>query len=160
MIEAVNSSIANAAVLRGNAEQLSAPARTDVAPVSENEPVSPQLAPYVSPYISVDRDRGAVIQIRDSDTGDVLKEFPSEVTSRLRTEQQEYLTAERDVPTTSSTTASSESATSGLQTITVAQSAPPAQAQGPGLAQAAIAALSTGAQSGQGAPTANVQVSA
>lgn len=45
-------------------------------------------APYISPYISVDINYNkAVLQIRDSDTGDVLKQFPSE--SRLQQIRQE-----------------------------------------------------------------------
>lgn len=36
-------------------------------------------APYVSPYISIDKNHNkAVLQIRDSDTGTVLRQFPTE----------------------------------------------------------------------------------
>ncbi len=157
MIEAVNSSVVNTQLLRGNAEQLSASARVEVVSVEPTEKAAPLLAPFVSPYISVDRDRGAVIQIRDSDTGDVLKEFPSESVARLRLDE-ETTAVSTDEPRSAPQSASA--AAGGFQTISIAQATPPAQAQGAGLAQAAIAALSTGAQSGQGTPTANVQVSA
>jgi hypothetical protein len=79
MIEAVNSVIASAQVDR------SAPAQVDAARsyaanperVQEAKPVV--QAPYISPYIVMNNDYNkAVIQIRDSSTGDVLKEFPSE----------------------------------------------------------------------------------
>ena len=75
MIEAVNSTIAASVVSRANVEQQSA-ARA----AAEIEPVQQVVrAPFVSPYISVDTnfDR-AVLQIRDSETGDVVNQFPSQ----------------------------------------------------------------------------------
>ena len=75
MIEAVNSVLSNAPLLRGNAEQA-----TSARAVATAETVSrvPQ-APYVSPYISFDTNFDkAVLQIRDGDTGDVVRQFPSE----------------------------------------------------------------------------------
>ena len=77
MIEAVNSVLANANLSRGSAVQTSSAAK-----VSREAPVTPK-APYISPHIVLDTDANkAVIQIRDSDTGDVLSQFPSE--SRIR----------------------------------------------------------------------------
>lgn len=77
MIEAVNSVLANSSLSRGSAVQLSTAAK-----VSQEAPVTPK-APYISPHIVVDTGANkAVIQIRDSDTGDVLTQFPSE--SRIR----------------------------------------------------------------------------
>lgn len=76
MIEAVNSVLSNAPLLRGNAEQSSSARPENI--VAESISRIPQ-APYVSPYISVDVnfDR-AVLQIRDGETGDVVRQFPSE----------------------------------------------------------------------------------
>ncbi|MCB1530687.1 MAG: flagellar protein FlaG [Rhodospirillales bacterium] len=76
MIEAVNSVLSNAPLVRGNVEQQAA-SRSFAANPERVQEVA--RAPYVSPYIHVDVnfDR-AVLQIRDSDTGDVLRQFPSE----------------------------------------------------------------------------------
>jgi len=76
MIEAVNSVIANSAITRGPAEQQSA-ARSFAANPERVQEVP--RAPYVSPYIFVDVTfNEAVLQIRDSETGDVVRQFPSE----------------------------------------------------------------------------------
>ncbi len=84
MIEAVNSVVANASVLRGQAEQASV-ARAAANPERVQEVIQ---APYVSPYISMDLNYNkAVLQIRDGDTGDVLKQFPSEAALELRSRQ-------------------------------------------------------------------------
>ena len=77
MIEAVNSVLANASLSRGSAVQVSTSARINL-----EAPAAPK-APYTSPRIALDTNANrAVIQIRDSDTGDVLTQFPSE--SRIR----------------------------------------------------------------------------
>ena len=82
MIEAVNSVVSNAPLVRGNAEQVSAARSYAASPEVAAQAVAriPQ-APYISPYISLDvnYDR-AVLLIRDSETGDVLRQFPSEST--------------------------------------------------------------------------------
>ena len=83
MIEAVNSVLANASLSRGSTVQASNAARVEPQTVAQ----APQ-APYISPYIALDYNTNqAVIQIRDSDTGDVLTQFPSE--SRVRELQAE-----------------------------------------------------------------------
>ncbi len=76
MIEAVNSVLSNAQIARGNAEQASTSRNLTANPERVQEIAK---APYVSPYISLDLnyDR-AVLQLRDSDTGDVLRQYPSE----------------------------------------------------------------------------------
>lgn len=76
MIEAVNSVISNAVLARGSAEQQSV-ARSFAANPERVQEVA--QAPYVSPYISMDINYNkAVLQIRDSDTGDVVRQFPTE----------------------------------------------------------------------------------
>ena len=76
MIEAVNSVVSNSPLVRGNVDQATV-ARAEIQSVAS----TPQ-APYISPYISVDINYNkAVLLIRDSDTGDVLNQFPSQ--SRL-----------------------------------------------------------------------------
>lgn len=84
MIEAVNSVVSNAPLVRGNAEQVSAARSYAASPEVAAQAVAriPQ-APYISPYISLDVNYDkAVLLIRDSETGDVLRQFPSE--SRLQ----------------------------------------------------------------------------
>ncbi len=76
MIEAVNSVLSNAVLARGSAEQQSV-ARSFAANPERVQEVA--QAPYVSPYISMNLDYNkAVLQIRDGDTGDVVRQFPSE----------------------------------------------------------------------------------
>lgn len=76
MIEAVNSVLSNAAVTSRVAEQQSA-ARSYAANPEKVQEVA--RTPYVSPYISIDRQSNkAVLQIRDSNTGDVVTQYPTE----------------------------------------------------------------------------------
>lgn len=159
MIEAVNSVVANSSLLRGNAEQVS----TVQSSANTEAVAQAPRAPYISPYISVDnRFDTAVIQIRDSDTGDVLTQFPSEPTLQSRQRAEALQRAQEAVAERALTATSAErevAAPTSVETVTIAQAEAPAQAQGAGVAQAAIAALSTGAQSGQ-AVSGNVSVTA
>ncbi|WP_235068098.1 flagellar protein FlaG [Micavibrio aeruginosavorus] len=76
MIEAVNSVLSNAPLIRGSTEQQST-SRTQAANPDKVQVVA--QAPYISPYVHVDvnHDR-AVLQLRDPDTGDVVRQIPSE----------------------------------------------------------------------------------
>lgn len=164
MIEAVNSTIASAATSRALTEAVDA---VSVAPVNAVLPPSPQgapdvpQAPYVSPYISVDLNYNkAVLQIRDSETGDVQQQFPTE--SRLAQIRRSSESIERaqlrdvvpDQP------AESTPGSGGTDVITLQQvtSSQPSNAAPSSTPQAAIAALSTGAQSGQASQSAGVSV--
>lgn len=85
MIEGVNSVLANAAIVRANAEQSSVVRSFAANPARVQEAASAPQAPYISPYIHLDVNYNkAVLQIRDSDTGDVLKQFPSNTTLEAR----------------------------------------------------------------------------
>ncbi len=76
MFEAVNSVLSNAPLVRGAAEQQSS-ARSLAANPSQVQVVA--QAPYISPYIKVDIEYDkAVILIRDADTGDTVRQIPSE----------------------------------------------------------------------------------
>lgn len=81
MIESSNSITINTAQLRGGAEQVSS-AQSLMSKISTQPVSDAPKAPYISPYIALDYnyDR-AVLQIRDSETGDVVQQFPTE--SRL-----------------------------------------------------------------------------
>lgn len=76
MLEAVNSVVSNAPLLRAQT------GATDVARSFAANPGRIQeipQAPFVSPYIHLDVNYDkAVLQIRDGETGDVTRQFPSE----------------------------------------------------------------------------------
>ncbi|HEY8189910.1 MAG TPA: hypothetical protein VIF12_04450 [Micavibrio sp.] len=79
MLEAINSVISNASLVRAQAEQTSSARSLTANP--ESVQVVPQ-APYISPYIKIDVNYDtAVLAMRDRDTGDFLTTIPSD--SRL-----------------------------------------------------------------------------
>jgi len=81
MIEAVNSVLSNAPAARAVAEQQSSARSLAANPQKVQE--TAKTTPYVSPYISLDRSSNkAVLQIRDSDTGDVLQQYPTKTQIR------------------------------------------------------------------------------
>lgn len=87
MIEAVNSSIANAQFLRGSIEQQEQ--RTE-AP-APREPVDFVQAPFISPVVSIDTDYNtAVLLLRNSESGEVVDQIPSE--SSLETQNRTQAT--------------------------------------------------------------------
>jgi hypothetical protein len=76
MLEAVNSVISNASLVRAQAEQTSSARSLTANP--ESVQVVPQ-APYISPYIKIDVNYDtAVLAMRDRDTGDFLTTIPSD----------------------------------------------------------------------------------
>ena len=164
MIEAVNSVLANASLARTSSAGQGGQERAEV---SRSEIEVPK-APYISPYISVDNSYNqAVIQIRDSETGDVLNQFPSESRLREKAQQAAELQAsvENRAPQQSSESAAPQQSSEVQQSSSfVAQSlgseAPSVDVPaGTAQAQIASAALSSGAQSGQ-AQTTSVSVTA
>lgn len=85
MIEAVGSVLQTAPLSRGNAEQASV--ADSYAANPERIQKAPQ-APYISPYVFIDVNFDmAVIQIRDSETGDVVKQIPSEASLEARSRE-------------------------------------------------------------------------
>ena len=76
MIEAVNSTLSASSATRNVVAQNSTAKSLSANPAKIQEAAK---APYVSPYIAIDRSSNrAVLQIRDSDTGDVVRQFPTE----------------------------------------------------------------------------------
>ena len=135
MIEAVNSVISNAPLLRGNTEQVSS-ARVELP---ETVSAGPQ-APFVSPFVSVDFNFDtAVLQIRDSDTGDVIRQFPSESALQAR---------QRATAASESTVIQAQESGGGNGVDTAQEISVPQVSEAPPAAQAQIAAqaLSAGAQ--------------
>jgi hypothetical protein len=166
MIEAVNSVVSNASLLRQSAQQASSAASSNSS-----------LPGFGSLQIEVDTTFDtAVLQVRDSETGDVLRQFPNESTlqSRQRAEavreRAEALQAQRDANSGRTSVVSIQESRSEVsapqqatetRAVAIAQQAnAPQQSLGAGGAQVAIAALSTGAQSGQGSSSGNVSVTA
>lgn len=91
MIEAVNSVLSNASSTRVAVEQQSTTRTTAVNPDKVQEAAR---TPYVSPYISLDKSSSrAILQIRDSDTGDVVRQYPTE--SQLRAYRNAQETSDR-----------------------------------------------------------------
>ncbi len=76
MIEAVNSTLSASSATRNVAAQNSTANSLSANPDKVQQVAQ---APYVSPYIAIDRSSNrAVLQIRDSDTGDVVRQFPTQ----------------------------------------------------------------------------------
>lgn len=88
MIEAVNSVLSNATASRGAAEQQSTARSLSANPEKIQEVAK---TPYVSPYISIDKSSSrAILQIRDSNTGDVVRQFPTEGQLRAYQNAQQF----------------------------------------------------------------------
>lgn len=137
MIEAVNSAIASAPVLRGTAGRNGASAQVSV-PSAE---VSAPQAPFISPFVSVDTESNqAVLQLRDSDTGEVVEQIPSESSLQVKARN-----SARAIETDSA---------DAVRDVRVQQGAPAGDAESPSPAPSApnpqvnvaLAALSAGAQ--------------
>jgi hypothetical protein len=148
MIEGVNALIANAANVR--VEQTSVIRSFAANPGRVQEAASAPQAPYVSPYIHLDLNYDkAVLQIRDGDTGDVVRQYPSESSLEstrraIAAQQNQQLASEgEDIP---APRPQQRAATSSAPTPTVQQQAP---SQGPSTtgvnaeAQVAAAALAS-----------------
>lgn len=73
MIEAVNASIANAPLVRQVTETQSTARNIAVNVANSQAAATPR---YLSPYVSVGSQK-VVLQFRDTNTGDVLKQFPT-----------------------------------------------------------------------------------
>lgn len=166
MIEAVNSVLGNASSLRAVAEQVAvARAVSASVPTAEAGGNLPK-APYISPFISVDPNYNkAVLQIRDSDTGDVLRQFPTEVSLEARRVQEAHQ-QERSLPdpvdddtqeiVVRKTQRISSPPVSFRDVVTLqdATSKPPANSP-----QTAVAALASGALTSKAAATPSAKVS-
>ncbi len=76
MIEAVKSTVASSALLRGNVDQ-SSTLNSFAANPDKIQAVS--QAPYVSPTVRVDvNTKIAILEFRESDTGQIVAQIPSE----------------------------------------------------------------------------------
>ncbi len=123
MIEAVNSILSNASATRVAVEPNST-ARSLAANPEKVQEVA--KTPYVSPYISIDRNYNkAVLQIRDSDTGDVLRQYPTEGqlkayrAAQQYSQKQEAQASEESASASSASTSSTSNAGISTQTTEV-----------------------------------------
>lgn len=88
MIEAVSSILSSAVASRGAIEQQSTARSLTANPEKIQEAAK---VPYISPYISLDRNYNkAVLQIRDSETGDVVRQYPTEGQLRAYRNAQQF----------------------------------------------------------------------
>jgi len=75
MIEAIKSTLALSVTTKNTVQQNSTAKSLSANPDKTQEVAK---VPYVSPYIRVEQETGkAVLQIRDSDTGNIRYEFPT-----------------------------------------------------------------------------------
>lgn len=127
MLEAVNSVISNAPLVRPHAEQASSSRSLTANP--ESVQVVAQ-APYISPYIRVDVNYDtAVLAIRDRDTGDFLTTIPSD--ARLQAKAREAAQYEQPQVRQQVTQSSPESSGGATQAPAAPQeSTPPQQSAG------------------------------
>jgi len=163
MIEAVNSTVANATTVRGVVGQMDSASVSAVATVlpasgSNAAPSAPQ-APFMSPYISVDFNfNKPVLQIRDTQTGAVKQQFPTEgrmvqtasSQAQLRASMQGQGSTTHYVETTPNAHAlqASQMAVQTVDVTTVQDvTATPASNTASSTPQIAVAALSAAAQS-------------
>ncbi len=120
MLEAVNAVMANAQIARAYVGSKGS-AASDV-PVSSV--ASGPQAPYVSLFVHVDNNYDkAVLQVRDSDTGNVIDQYPSEETLMQRqraVERQEYHDAENEARLYGESTANISHNNSYVQAQTIA----------------------------------------
>jgi len=159
MIEAVNSVIASASLLNYKDQQVEA-ASTNTVPLDSVS--QGPVAPYVDRYsVNTDFDT-TVLEVRDNDTGDVLKQFPAESTLEARQRAESVRARAQALQENAgprveggASNRSSGSApqvqpsTSAPIQVAISQQNAPQSSAGAGVAQAAIAALSLGANSGQ-----------
>jgi hypothetical protein len=172
MIEAVNSVLSSAPLLRQSAEQQSAARSNIAAPESVQAVVQ---APYISPFVSVDVNFDtAVILLRDSETGDTVQQIPSEgrLVARRREESarqlRELQTQELGIatPQTSSKIETPSPATEPVEVDvqrgsrgSTASSSLPVIAPAP-ISQAVLSAFASGAQTANFSAASSFAISA
>lgn len=139
MIEAVNSAIAAASVIKSLPDQgsvassISNGANQEIGAVtSGNSPKTPFISPVV--FVNTDYNK-AVLQLRDSETGDVVTQIPTD--NRLAAQQRATLADERIVVNAAVSTA-----------VTTAEIKPHAEVQTTSSTQDAPSSDSTESSSG------------
>jgi hypothetical protein len=146
MLEAVNSTLQNAAILKPIAAQNSSTESLAANPQRVQRSAS---APFVSPFIFVDSaNEQVVLQIRNNETGDALNQFPSQAYARPEG------TPEQTAPSVVALEA--QAAIETQTAAAAAQSAPPPAQQAP--TQQQSAAFASASVSGSPLQSAGVSV--
>lgn len=97
MIEAVNSVLASAPLVRQNTDSQSGGALQNNTQLESVRTIV--QAPYISPFISVDVNFDtAVILLRDAETGDTVRQIPSEGALEARRREQAIQQSSQESP--------------------------------------------------------------
>lgn len=135
MIEAVNSVLSNVSANRGAIEQQTATRNLAANPNKIQEAAEPK--PYVSSAISIDKGSNkAVIQVRDTDTGDVVRQFPTEGQLKAYRQAQEFSERQRadsnnQVREANGAEPSQETSSADLPDTSAPESSAPVQSSAP-----------------------------
>lgn len=158
MIEAVNSVLSNASLLRQGAEQQSAVRSFAANPERVQEVIQ---APYVDAIGFVPEYDKAILFLRDSETGDPVAQIPSERGLELRRRQE--VARQADIQDAQSRNEVARQKNNADITVQI-QQAPGSQSSAPvqnaPITQAVLSAFASGAQAGQSTQSAGVNVSA
>lgn len=160
MIEAVNSTLQNASLLRASAGQVSA-AESFAANPARIQKVG--RAPYMSVFVDVNYDT-AVLQFRNGETRDVIDQVPSEtlLESRARDEaRQVEIQRQASQPKSEqpvSVTAQATVPEVGVQSAPVPAETAPAPRTPSAPTQQQIAAFTSAARAGNGGSNSGVSV--
>lgn len=152
MIEAVNSVLASAPLVRQNTDVQSGGALTNLANLESVRAIA--QAPYISPFISVDVNFDtAVILLRDAETGDTVRQIPSEGALEARQREQALEQTSQQSPIQQIPEGDA------LSTETTSEASAPQQATTP-ISQNALSAFQSGAQAGSTGETSSFATSA
>ncbi len=151
MIEGINATVANAAVIRPQDGGSNPSAQNVKTGASSDGIASTPKAPYISPHIEVDVNYDkAVLQIRDSSTGDVVRQFPSE--SRLQELRREADEAQKPALPSAAADGPQQTQSQSVADSVQSESTPSSDSEALVQAQSAAAALSS-ADAGAGSAT-------
>lgn len=153
MLEAVNSVLQTAPLVRAQTEQVSA-ADSFAANPERVQRALPQ-APYISPYIYLDvAHNKAIIQLRNGETGDVIGQFPSEASLRVRAQEAALsAAAQTPAPQQSAPQRESESAQAFVRDTAPAPDTSSSSTAATAQQQAAFAAAARAGNSNAGSVT-------
>lgn len=165
MIEAVNSTVQNASLLRASAGQVSA-AESFAANPARVQKVG--RAPSMSIYVDVNYDT-AVLQFRNAETRDVIDQIPSDTllesrardeARRIEVQRQAAQPRSEQATTVTAQVTRTDTTQSAPQVQEAAVSAPPAPSAGTSSAPTPqqISAFTSAAQSGSSSTTSSVSV--
>ena len=156
MIEAVNSVLASAPLVRQAAEAQTG-ASTNLSQIESVRTVTPP--PYLSTFISMDVNFDtAVILLRDADTGDTVRQIPTE--GALVARQRDQKIEQNSQQSLIEPKIESEVVDSSQTTTTIEGSTAPTQETGAPISQAALTAFSSGAQAASIGSNTSFQTSA